>query len=114
MMTRNTLIALASGAAIALAAPAAAQDARPPANPGQPPTAQPSTGAPAKTPATDAITADDQNAQSSDTKADPKAKPKADTAVTCGTAVRAGPNQGQIIGKCKDKPKTDVDAPPKG
>jgi hypothetical protein len=114
VMTRNALIALASCSAIALAAPVAAQDAAPPANVGQPPAAQPSTGTPVKTPATDAVESNDQSAQSSDAKADSKAKPKADTAATCGTAVRAGPNQGQIIGKCKEKTKTDAEVPPKG
>jgi Zn-dependent M28 family amino/carboxypeptidase len=103
VMTRNSLIALAGGTAIALGAPLPAQSAT--QAPAQP---QPSAQAPAAAPAADAANAGDQSTQASDTKA-AKAKPKAKADSTGGTVVRAGPNAGMVIGKAK-KPKDDTDA----
>jgi len=120
-MTRNAFFALGAGAVFLLATPLAAQTAgqgaaagpapgaqgtAPPAPPAQATTSSAATSS-AVTPAN----GDDPAAQATETKADPKAKAKADSPATCGTAVRAGPNQGQVIGKCKAK--TDDNSTPK-
>jgi hypothetical protein len=105
-MTRNALIALAGGTAIALAAPLAAQSSEPGAAAGQPAAAQPNTSPAATAPAVAPANSDDPNTQSTDPKADPKAKAKA----TGGTVVRAGPNAGTVIGGKAKKPKGDVDS----
>jgi hypothetical protein len=106
-MTRTALIALAGGTAIILAAPAAAQSTGQ-QGVGQQPSAQPS-AAPAANAAVPPVNGDDASPTPSEGK--PNAKPKADSHRTCGTAVRAGPNAGQVIGKCR-KDSND-DAPPK-
>jgi hypothetical protein len=113
LMTRYTWIALAGATAMSMTAPAAAQSAG--SAGGQPATAQPTSNAPATAPA--AANGDDPAAPATDAKSDTKAKTKAgaDTKATCGTVIKAGPDQGQVINKCKspDKAKTDSDMPPK-
>jgi hypothetical protein len=106
VMLRNASIALAGGTAIALSASLAAQGYGGGQQPtaAQPTTAQPNTQTQAATPPADAATTDDQSGQAADPKADMRAKPKA--AATCGTVVRAGPNAGQVIDKCKSKTDT--------
>jgi hypothetical protein len=106
-MTRTALIAFAGGTAIIFAAPAAAQSTGQQAV-GQQPSAQPS-AAPAANAAVPPVNGDDASPTPSDRK--PNAKTKDNSHRTCGTAVRAGPNQGQVIGKCRKD--TNDDAPPK-
>jgi hypothetical protein len=106
-MTRTALIALAGGTAIILAASAAAQSTGQ-QSVGQQPSGQPS-AAPTTNAAVPPVNGDDASPTPSDHK--PNAKPKADSHRTCGTAVRAGPNEGQVIGKCRKD--TNDDAPPK-
>jgi hypothetical protein len=108
-MLRNGLIALAAGTVVAVAPPLAAQSTGQPAS-GPDAAAQTNSQTQADTPA-EAAAAADQNAQ----PADPKAKAKANPDAACQNVVAAGPNRGQVIGKCKDKPKTttDADPPPK-
>jgi hypothetical protein len=120
-MTRNAFIALGAGMSVLMTVPLAAQSAGQGGAASPAPAAQ-ATSSPA--PASQATTppaaspsavtpaaGDDPAPQPADTKADPKAKAKADAA--CGTPVRAGPDQGQVIGKCKAKTKADDEAPPK-
>jgi hypothetical protein len=108
-MLRNALIAIAAGSAIAAAVPLAAQSTGQPAA-GAGAAAQTNTQmqattqTKAATPTADVATTADAKAQ----PADPKAK--ANTAATCQNVVAAGPNRGQVIGKCKSKPKTDATA----
>lgn len=111
-MKRYAWIALAGGMTIVLTAPVAAQSAGSAA--AQPATAQPASNAPAT--ATAPASGDDPAAPAADAKTDTKAKAKSDAgAKACGTVIKAGPDQGQVINKCKsaDKPKTDSDTPPK-
>ena len=98
-MTRTALIALA-GIVIGLAEPVAAQSANQSSAPAQP--TPPAQAAPTPPAENAAPVADSANAaaQSADTKANPRAK-AADNS-TC-TAITAGPNQGQFIGKCKHR-----------
>ena len=110
-MTRNALFTLA-GIAVVLAAPLAAQSTgtgaagQPAAAAAQPSTAPSASTAPAaSTTAAAPANSDDPNAQSTDPKADPKAKAKA----TGGTVVRAGPNAGMVIGGKTKKPKDNSD-----
>jgi hypothetical protein len=110
-MLRNALIAIAAGSAIAAAVPLAAQSTgQPAAGAGAAaPTntqTQATTQMQAVTPPADMATTSDTNAR----PADPKEKAKANTAATCQNVVAAGPNRGQVIGKCKSKPKTDATA----
>ena len=105
-MTRTALIALAGGTAIALAAPLAAQGTGPAAAAGQPTAAQASNPPAATESAVAPANSDDPNAQSTDSKADPKAK----TEATSGTLVRAGPNAGAVIGGKTKKSKGDADS----
>lgn len=102
-MMRNALIVLAGGTAIILAAPLAAQAAGQDAA-GQAQAAQPGAAA---TTATAPATADDPAAKASDTKADAKTKTK-DTASSCGTVIKAGPNAGQVLSKCKKDSSSDA------
>jgi hypothetical protein len=99
-MMRNALILLAAGTAIVFAAPlaaqAAGQDAAGPAQAAQPPAAATTATAPA--------TADDPAAKASDAKA----KTKADATSSCGTVVKAGPNAGQVLSKCKKDSSSDA------
>ena len=100
-MTRTALIALA-GTAIVLAGPVMAQSAsQSPAPPQGSAPAQAAAPQPGENVAAVANTMN-ADAQSTDTKADPKAKTKAADNTTC-TPITAGPNQGQFIGKCKHK-----------
>ena len=103
-MTRNVLIALAGGTAVALATPLAAQGTGPAAG-AQPTAEQPSTAPAGSSSAVAPANSDDPNAQSTDPKADPKAKAK----TTGGTVVRAGPNAGMVIGGKAKKSKGNAD-----
>jgi hypothetical protein len=105
-MTRSLLIALGGSTAIVLAAPATAQST------GQQGAGQPSvqpSAAPAANATVPPLNGDDANPTTNGPK--PNAKPKGDSHRTCGTAVRAGPNEGQVIGRCRKE--TNDDAPPK-
>lgn len=96
LMIRYALTMLAGGSAIVLAAPLSAQTAT-----------QPTTPSAAST-ATAPPSAEDPGAKPSDTKVDAKAKTKDDSASNCGTVIKAGPNQGQVVSKCK-KATSDSD-----
>ena len=110
-MLRNALIAFTAGSAVAVAVPLAAQSTGQPAA-GAGAAAQTNTQTQATTqtqaatPAADAAITGDTNAR----PADPKAKAKSNADATCQNVVAVGPNRGQVIGKCKSKPKTDATA----
>jgi hypothetical protein len=100
-MRRDALIALAAGSTV-LAAPASAQMAGQTPAPTPPPVAQGATQT--TTPAAEPAKPDDPST-ATETKADANVKSKTAGAAPpkCGTLITAGPNQGQILHRCKRK-----------
>lgn len=94
-MIRHAFIALIAGTAITFGAPLAAQYAQTPAAP-QPSTVQPTPpAAAAQAGSSNAAAASEQGSNRSSSSAGSKPK------ICEATVIRAGPNQGQVINRCR-------------